>query len=531
MKDLIKLPYIIHTSAEIYTIDQVLGSGGFANVYRATVHSNQSSVFAMKISKELQTEINFMVKYMSAEHLKQNFGNKKPPLPEIFAHGYCATLDASFLCMRMYASTFKKFQADACQITKTELKYIHDVVCSVISALQYISRFSIAHLDIKSQNIMLRNHMDTSNCVLIDFGAAQYCTGNPKVSKNSIKSEGLSVPFTPMYCPISVHENTVPQLKDDLESLLYNCYEWGTGTLPWTQYRGNLHDICNSKKNFMETFTGAFIFDNKVANYLRLIHSAVQFTSKNKAPNYKNLLYELEKHRLNCATNILDISCSTAEPPIIENTGFHTVGPTIFRDLCDDFEAMSVNKKLIVNTVRNQKHLDLLSDAPYVDVLLNFSLFDFRGFYYLYRTQKMVNGMNTNFDRVAFNRLSYNSSNVLSLIKGLESNIRLNHSTLNLKNKTILILEPAFAHLLIDIVKPHFKFIDTVHSKCLQKAVTGLVKILEQKMDSVTVTLVPPNMSCEYIRRAQRKHKYVMEELDKELVAKGFPSMYKTARN
>jgi serine/threonine protein kinase len=45
---------------------------------------------------------------------------------------------------------------------------------NVLEALQYIHKLKILHRDIKPDNLILRNHNDITDPVLVDFGLADF---------------------------------------------------------------------------------------------------------------------------------------------------------------------------------------------------------------------------------------------------------------------------------------------------------------------------------------------------------------------
>uniref|UniRef100_A0A0K0G398 Nucleosomal histone kinase 1 (inferred by orthology to a D. melanogaster protein) n=1 Tax=Strongyloides venezuelensis TaxID=75913 RepID=A0A0K0G398_STRVS len=123
--------------------------------------------------------------------------------------------------------TFKEFRCRHSNGNNTTHIFdIHNVTKNVLSALHYLARYKVIHLDIKSSNVMSRLLNDSSRCVLIDFGSAQietsFFTTQFIYKKKVIKHKAS---LASLFVTLSIHECSNLSLVDDVESLYYNIFE------------------------------------------------------------------------------------------------------------------------------------------------------------------------------------------------------------------------------------------------------------------------------------------------------------------
>lgn len=208
-----------------YTLEKLIGVGGFADVWKAIDNMTGATV-ALKIytnldedgMKDLAREYTGMqnlnhTNILRAEHF-DNWGNI-PYLVMKFCSG--GSLD-------------KKIG----QLTNEE---ITEALLQISSGLKYLHDNGVVHQDIKPANILIDNSHTNTVYVLSDFGISSKTKTRLSHSVNINKQQGVSM--TEAYAPpekfSSKKEDRRANRKGDIFSLGISIYELVTGNLPFDE--------------------------------------------------------------------------------------------------------------------------------------------------------------------------------------------------------------------------------------------------------------------------------------------------------
>jgi serine/threonine protein kinase len=179
-----------------YDILEIIGSGKFGEIYKAT-NKRTSEIVAIKKEKK-----ECLAKLLKHETIMLNYlyRNGCPHIPLVYWYG---NIDGDYyLVMPFY--------------TKMSVpEQMRQFMIQMITILQHIHRHHVIHRDIKPANIMILNN----EYYLIDFGLSTfYIDDDLNHVKNSLKEYILG---TPNYISIHVHDGEEPSRRDDLISLGY----------------------------------------------------------------------------------------------------------------------------------------------------------------------------------------------------------------------------------------------------------------------------------------------------------------------
>lgn len=207
-----------------YTLEKLIGVGGFADVWKATDNSTHS-VVALKIYTNLDNDgIDDLSKeytrmqglshtnLLKAEHF-DSWGNI-PYLVMNFCNG--GSLDK--------------------KIGKLDDAEIMHVIRDMSEGLKYLHQNKIVHQDIKPANILIDIQNEVTTYVLSDFGISSKTKTRLSHSIN-MKNQGTSM--TEAYAPpekfSSKKEERRPDRKGDIFSFGISLYELVTGGMPFDE--------------------------------------------------------------------------------------------------------------------------------------------------------------------------------------------------------------------------------------------------------------------------------------------------------
>uniref|UniRef100_A0A0N5BD47 non-specific serine/threonine protein kinase n=1 Tax=Strongyloides papillosus TaxID=174720 RepID=A0A0N5BD47_STREA len=441
---------ITHSSGEIKLIE-ILGNGGFSYVYCGSIGGNY---VAVKVGKKLDNELKIMNSIMTSENLNSHFSNAISTLPQLLLHGYCGLNDIHYFAIEKYAMTFKEFRNRHNNGNNTTHIFdIHNVTKNVLSALHYLARYKVIHLDIKSANIMLRNLNDTSRCVLIDFGSAQIETSfftTQFVYKEKVIRHKASL--TPLYAPLSIHESSNLSLVDDVESLYYNIFEWSTGSLPWKSKCSNLDALYTTKKLFFTKHNFNLTIETQLRRYLERFYQTIIDSRKTIPFPYESLYRNLDVIVTNYVENtqVIDESCNNEINNNNENFDYHT----------------------------NSR------------------------------------GMNTQEKCIAHNRLNYKISHVLSLIKGLISLVKFMKR--NIKQKAVVLsINLPFIEALKEILSRQIS--RTGHTQYFLNAIDELKELTYNNIEELVIIYVKPNFTNSFVEETMMYYDEIVDIHRKEV--------------
>lgn len=213
------------TFHERYTLERVIGSGGFADVWKATDNITHT-VIALKIYtnldddgiKDLSEEYSQMQGINHTNILKANHFDRWGQLP--------------YLVMKFCSggSLDKRIQ-------KLDNQQIRDMVEEIASGLKYLHANGIVHQDIKPANILIDEFNGHCTYVLSDFGISSKTKTRLSHSVQMTNQGGVSM--TEGYAPPEKfspkREERRANPKGDIFSLGITIYELVTGHLPFDE--------------------------------------------------------------------------------------------------------------------------------------------------------------------------------------------------------------------------------------------------------------------------------------------------------
>ncbi|KAF8120120.1 casein kinase I isoform delta-B-like protein [Boletus edulis] len=204
-----------------FRIKERLGSGAYADVYRATNIFTQKS-YAIKLELSLDGESSVEREYQILKQLEHSEGIPK-------AHWFGREASYEGLVLDLLGPSLHDL------IRKHKRFHIHTIAHlaeQLLSRLQCIHDHGYIHADIKPQNILMGLGDNARTIFLIDFGIAkQYCDSTTGKHSPFVRTDRTT--GTPAFTSINSHLGARLGRRDDLESLAYLLIFLSRGSLPW----------------------------------------------------------------------------------------------------------------------------------------------------------------------------------------------------------------------------------------------------------------------------------------------------------
>lgn len=207
-----------------YTLEKLIGVGGFADVWRA-LDETTHSIVALKIYTNLDDD---GINDLSDEYTRMQNLNHTNILK---ADHFDRWGNIPYLVMKYCgggALNKKIGQLDAAEL-------MH-VIKDITEGLKYLHQNKIVHQDIKPANILIDEQNGVVNYVLSDFGISTKTKTKLSHSVN-IKNKDKDTSMTEDYAPpekfSKIREERKPDRKGDIFSLGISLYELATGGLPF----------------------------------------------------------------------------------------------------------------------------------------------------------------------------------------------------------------------------------------------------------------------------------------------------------
>lgn len=212
-----------------WLIMDLLGSGGFGEVYRARDMHNAQKEIALKLESKklhrnvLKLEIMIYRTLHGENHVARYYGCGSTPTYNFLALGLLGP----------NISILRKQQKHQ----KLSIGTLCDLAIQMITAIQIVHKHGILHRDIKPSNFAMGcpGTLDFHRCYILDFGLSfiyRTADGNIKEPRPFCGFRG-----TTRYASLTAHLNQELSRRDDLWSFFYMIIELGTGSLPWRRLK------------------------------------------------------------------------------------------------------------------------------------------------------------------------------------------------------------------------------------------------------------------------------------------------------
>lgn len=217
-----------------YTLDRLIGSGGFADVWKALDEST-NSIVALKIYTNLDED---GIKDLSTEYVRMKGLNHTNILR---AEHFDTWGNIPYLVMKL---------CEGGSLNKRVGQMNDDEVLAamkdIVEGLKYLHENDIVHQDIKPANILVDSNGTSVHYVLSDFGISSKT--KTKLSR-SVNQKNIGTSMTEAYAPPEKFSpkkvDRLPDRKGDIFSLGISIYELVTGGMPFDDLatgRQLLHD-------------------------------------------------------------------------------------------------------------------------------------------------------------------------------------------------------------------------------------------------------------------------------------------------
>jgi len=209
---------------ERYTLEKLIGVGGFADVWRA-IDNKTNTVVALKIYTNLDED---GINGLSEEYTRMQGLNHTNILK---AEHFDSWGNIPYLVMKYCdgGSLDKK-------IGKMDTDELIASIVQITNGLKYLHQNGIVHQDIKPANILIDHSGGETTYVLSDFGISSKTKTKLSHSVN-LKNQGTSM--TEAYAPpekfSSKKADRKPDRKGDIFSFGISIYELATGSMPFDE--------------------------------------------------------------------------------------------------------------------------------------------------------------------------------------------------------------------------------------------------------------------------------------------------------
>lgn len=203
-----------------YLVENLIGSGGMANVYKAYDQQENRTVAIKMLKDEHRNDAEFVRRF--AREAQAVLTLSHPNIVESYDVGEDETTGATYIVMEyMEGGTLKDLIQQKGALPP---KVAVSIACQVLDALEHAHEWGIIHRDVKPQNVMIT---PKGKAKLADFGIARDAAATTRT-------------FAGTNVIGSVHYISPEQARGDMvtaESDIYSCavmlYEMLTGQVPF----------------------------------------------------------------------------------------------------------------------------------------------------------------------------------------------------------------------------------------------------------------------------------------------------------
>jgi len=230
-----------------YNVFQIIGTGGFGNIYKA--YDIFNNVYAIKLVN-LKNPVHQIL--ISNEVNILNYLKQKGCINNIlcFIKSIPNNNNTKMAIITEYIDGIDMFKLLEINNFRLPLNDILVIFLNIIKAIFYITEHGICHNDLKPDNIMIKNNYDI---VLIDFGLS--CVSDSQISKlYSISSCSEIIGGTLEYAsPERMIKQVVDQIKSEIYSLGIIFYITIIGFFPYKKSLVNQFKYNNLKNKLNPT--------------------------------------------------------------------------------------------------------------------------------------------------------------------------------------------------------------------------------------------------------------------------------------
>ncbi|OZC07050.1 hypothetical protein X798_05942 [Onchocerca flexuosa] len=241
----LKAGSVIESSHAKYTIDKLLGEGGFGAVYRVHDTNNPSMEYALKVERKLETRKDSKLKMeIAILKLVSTERAEKSHFTKIIDRGKKEKF--FFLVMQLVGKSLADLKSlrphKVLFRLEIQIDYFIYKVFSIhtglgasiqcLEAVEDLHKYGFIHRDLKPANYAIGLGAQVRCIYILDFGIARRILND----KGEIKTPRVTVGFkgTVKFAPIACHKRKELGPKDDCESWFYLLLDLLIVTgLPW----------------------------------------------------------------------------------------------------------------------------------------------------------------------------------------------------------------------------------------------------------------------------------------------------------
>ncbi|CEF69417.1 Protein kinase domain and Serine/threonine-/dual specificity protein kinase, catalytic domain and Protein kinase-like domain-containing protein [Strongyloides ratti] len=279
---------IVHTKRGTYTIDKLLGEGGYGFVYNVTCKEDNQK-YAMKIERESRLGSNPKLK-MEVKILKDLASVNCPKSHFVKLYDRCKKKDYYLIVIDLLGLSLFELKKK-CKNLEFSDSTAFNVGIQCLESIEELHKFNFIHRDIKPTNFVIGLEDKNNIIYLIDFGLSRYILnekGSLKTPREMCKFKG-----TTRYASLATHNGIECGRKDDIEAWIYMFIEFlPRFNLQWITLK-RFNDVL--KRKYMLRKEWADIFNNSKYMKFHLLLDYVDDLSYVNKIDY-NYLYTVVKN-------------------------------------------------------------------------------------------------------------------------------------------------------------------------------------------------------------------------------------------